>query len=329
MTSLPTRFLLGSTVTAALSIPLYGAFAAAAAGSASADVVARTPSPQTRADLAKAMRGEAFANVSYRLYADQARREGLPSVAHLFERTAATERDEHFAESARMAGLVGDDAANLRAAIAGEHYEHNTMYPGFARQAAKDGDANASDRFAEIGRDEGRHETAFRTALKVVQTGRGAVPAAPDVTPHQVSAGPAKVRAERTRTNLDTAMHGEAEAYTKYNLWGERATDKGDPDVGRLFHGTGEVERQEHFAETAELAGLVGSTRDNLSKAIAGERYESTTMYPSFADRATGAGDTDAARMFSDTAKDEGRHARAFEQARDRLGQEGTGASSS
>ncbi|WP_329249054.1 rubrerythrin family protein [Actinoallomurus sp. NBC_01490] len=328
MTSLPTRFLLGSTVAAALSVPLYGAFAAAATGSASAAVVTRTPSPQTRADLAKAMRGEAFANASYRLYADQARREGLGSVADLFERTAATERDEHFAESAAMAGLVGTDAANLRAAISGEHYEANTMYPKFARQATEDGDANAADRFSEVARDEGRHEAAFRTALGVVETGRGTVPAAPDVTAHQVPAGPAKVHADRTKTNLDTAMHGEAEAYAKYHLWGEHATDKGDPDVGRLFKGTGEVERQEHFAEHAELAGLVGSTRDNLSKAIAGERYESTTMYPTFAHRAEKAGDTDAARMFSGTATDEGEHARAFEQARDRLDQD-TAASSS
>jgi rubrerythrin len=114
----------------------------------------------------------------------------------------------------------------------------------------------------------------------------------------------------------------------KYHLWGEHATKEGNPDVGRLFHGTGEVERQEHFAEAADLAGLVGSTRDNLTKAIAGERYEATTMYPSFASRATAAGDTDAARMFSDTAKDEGEHARAFEQARDRLDQD-TAASSS
>jgi rubrerythrin len=328
MTSLPTRFLLGGTAAAALSVPLYGALAAAATGSASAAVVTRTPSPQTLADLAKAMKGEAFANVSYRLYADQARREGLTSVADLFERTAATERDEHFAESAAMAGLVGDDATNLRAAISGEHYEANTMYPGFARQAAEDGDANASDRFSEIARDEGRHETAFRTALNVVKTGRGTVPAAPDATSHQVPAGPAKVRAERTKTNLDTALHGEAEAYAKYNLWGEHATKKGNPDVGRLFHGTGAVERQEHFAEQAELAGLVGSTRDNLTKAITGERYESTTMYPDFAHRATTAGDNDAARMFSDTATDEGEHAHAFEQARDRLDQ-GNAASSS
>jgi rubrerythrin len=328
MTSLPTRFLLGSTATVALSIPLYGAFAAAATGSASAAVVARTPSPQTRADLAKAMRGEAFAHVSYRLYADQARREGLTSVADLFERTAATERDEHFAESAAKAGLVGDDATNLRAAISGEHYEANTMYPGFARQAAEDGDSNASDRFSEIARDEGRHEAAFRTALSVVRTGRGTVPTAPDATPHQVPAGQAKVHAERTKTNLDTAMHGEAEAYAKYNLWGERATAKGNPDVGRLFNGSGAVERQEHFAEQAELAGLVGSTRDNLTKAISGERYESTTMYPTFARHATTAGDTDAARMFSHNATDEGEHAHAFEQARDRLDQ-GTAASSS
>jgi rubrerythrin len=320
MTCLPMRALLGSVFTIALSTPAYGAYAATTdAGTAIVGRSARPPGPQARADLAKAMRGEAFANVSYRLYADQARREGLAPVADLFERTAKTELDEHFREAAAMSGLVGDDAANLQAAISGEGYEATTMYPRFAREAKADGDSDAAERFSEIARDEAAHRDAFDTAHRVVQTGQGTVPAAPDVEPVQASAGPSKVHAERTKTNLDTAMHGEAEAYAKYTLWGEGAADKGNPSVGRLFNGNAAVERQEHFAEEAELAGAVGTTRENLTKAIAGEKYESTTMYPTFAKRANAAGDTEAARLFSHTATDEAGHARDFEQARDGL----------
>jgi rubrerythrin len=313
MKRLHIRVLLGGAAIA-LSAPVYGA----ALGD-TAMASARPPGPQTRADLDAAMRGEAFANVTYRLYAEQARREGLSSVADLFERAAQTELNEHFTQAAALSGLVGDDAANLRSAISGEAHEATIMYPRFAEQARSDGDHNAADRFSEIARDEAGHRDAFRTALGVVQTGRGTVPAAPQVHPADVPAGAPKVNAERTKTNLDTALRGEATAYAKYTVWGKRAADKGDADVGRLFTGNAEVERQEHFAEQAGLRGLVGDTHENLTKAIAGERHESATMYPAFAERATAAGDIDAARLFRHNAGDEAGHARDFQQAKDAM----------
>jgi rubrerythrin len=324
MMRLAVRALLGSAATIALSAPTYGALATAAIAAptdttTAAIAAARPPGPQTRADLATAMRGEAFANVSYRLYAEQARREGLSSVADLFERAANIELNEHFTKAADLSGTVGDNAANLRSAISGEAYEAVTMYPRFAQQARSAGDDNAADRFSEIAHDEASHRDAFRTALGVVQTGHGTVPTAPAVHPVQVPAGTPKVGSEQTKTNLDTAMHGEATAYAKYTLWGEHANEEGNADVGRLFTRNAGVERQEHFAEEADLAGLVGTTHQNLTKAIAGERYESTTMYPRFAERAKAAGDTEAARFFTHNASDEAGHAKDFQQAKDAM----------
>ncbi|GAA4521056.1 hypothetical protein GCM10023191_098870 [Actinoallomurus oryzae] len=72
--------------------------------------------------------------------------------------------------------------------------------------------------------------------------------------PPTVPAGAPKVGSEQTKTDLDTAMHGEATAYAKCTLWGEHAAKEGSADVGRLFTGTAGVERQEHFAERAGLA---------------------------------------------------------------------------
>lgn len=60
------------------------------------------------------MHGEAFAYVKYLLYAQQARQDGNKELADLFENTAKTERFEHFAEEAKVAGLVGMDADNLK-----------------------------------------------------------------------------------------------------------------------------------------------------------------------------------------------------------------------
>jgi rubrerythrin len=312
-----TRAAIIGALTAVLSAPTAGAFAAAVAASGTpAGSPARAPNPQTLKDLEQSMRGEAFAHASYRLYAEQARREGLGSVARLFDRAAGEELNDHFRKAAALSGLPAGDAADLRDAIAGEDYESQTMYPGFARQAKADGDAAAAERFAEVAQDEGKHGQAFRTALGVVESGQGSVPAPPGVEPVQVPAGPPEVKAQRTKTNLDTSLHGEALAYAKYRLYGDHADH---PAVGRLFRGTADVERHEHFAEHAKLSGLVGSTHANLTTAIAGERYESQTMYPTFAERAKAVGDTEASRVFTHNAEDEAGHARAFEKAREDL----------
>lgn len=308
ITSFARAFVTGA-FTIALSVPVGGALAASASP-------VDPPSPQTQKDLAQALRGEAFANASYRLYAVQAQREKLPSVARLFERTADVELGEHFKEEAQLSGLVGSDAENLRTTVAGEIYESRQMYPGFARQAKAGGDSRAAARFSEIARDEGGHARAFGAALRAVESGEGTVPKPPKADKVQVPQGPPEVRAQQTKADLDAALHGEALAYAKYHQYAEHAKD---PAVAKLFRGTSEVELHEHFASEAKLAGLVGSTHANLTKVIAGEQYESRTMYPAFAKRAEAAGDSQAAERFSNNAEDEAGHARAFQRALDRL----------
>ncbi|RCV51101.1 rubrerythrin family protein [Marinitenerispora sediminis] len=157
MNSFWTRALVTGAFTAVLGTPVGGAFAASA-------LAADDLSPQTRADLDQSMRGEALANASYRLYAEQARQEGLPAVADLFERTADVELGEHFKEEADLAGLVGTTRDNLSAAIAGEHYEAETMYPTFAERAEAAGDTEAATRFAHNAKDEADHARAFEEA---------------------------------------------------------------------------------------------------------------------------------------------------------------------
>lgn len=287
-------------------------------GAAHADA-ARALRSQTLADLATGMKGEAFAYASYSLFAAEADRQGRPAVGRLFRNTAQTELNEHLREAAALARTVGSNAANLRQAINGETYEHRVMYRGFADQARKDGDPEAAKLFTEIAADEGRHRDAYRTALTVVTTGRGTIPAPPKTDAVPVPAGLPKAKAARTMANLDTAMHGEALAHAKYMLFAVHARQTGNPALARLFEGTAGVELREHFAGEAVLAGLVRTTKTNLPKAITGERNEATTLYPGFAERAASVGDTAAARYFRDTAADEVGHAAAFQQALDQL----------
>jgi rubrerythrin len=120
---------------------------------------------ETLDNLSTAMHGEAFAYVKYLLYAEHARKSGNKELADLFERTANTERFEHFAEEAQLAELVGSDAANLKDAIKGESYEIDIMYLEFAQTAKVAKDIAAADRFEEIRHDEMGHRDAFKIAL--------------------------------------------------------------------------------------------------------------------------------------------------------------------
>lgn len=123
----------------------------------------------------------------------------------------------------------------------------------------------------------------------------------------------------QTRQNLETAMHGEAFAHLKYLYYAEKARQEGHLDVADLFERAARVEGFEHFREEAELAGLVGSTVENLQNAIAGESYEVSTMYRDFAEQAKEAGDQAAADRFAEIRHDEMGHRDAFQAALESL----------
>jgi rubrerythrin len=123
---------------------------------------------RTRENLLTSLHGEAFAYAKYMLFAEHARQAGRHELAKLFEETARTELSEHFAEEAELAGIVGDDADNVRDAISGESYEFETMYREFAEQARAAGDDAAAERFEEVRRDEVGHRDAFKVALQQI-----------------------------------------------------------------------------------------------------------------------------------------------------------------
>ncbi|WP_245687195.1 ferritin family protein [Streptacidiphilus griseoplanus] len=119
----------------------------------------------------------------------------------------------------------------------------------------------------------------------------------------------------QTVTDLGASMRGEAFAHASYMLFADQATHEGLPAVARLYQNTAHVELHEHFTEEAALTGLVGSDQANLRTAINGESYESATMYPTFSRQARQDGDANAADLFAEIAKDEGKHRDAFKAA--------------
>lgn len=128
-----------------------------------------------------------------------------------------------------------------------------------------------------------------------------------------------------TQENLTTAMHGEAFAYAKYQLYAKHAEQNGNAELAKLFRTAANVERFQHFAEEAQLAGLVGSDADNLKDAIKGESYEVETMYLQFAEQAGAAGDKAAADRFNEIRHDEAGHRDVFRTALNHIEQHVSG----
>jgi len=120
---------------------------------------------------------------------------------------------------------------------------------------------------------------------------------------------------QKTQENLSTAMRGEAFAYAKYKLYAKHAEQNGDAELAELFTTAANIERFQHFAEEAQLAGVVGSDAANLKDAIKGESYEVETMYRQFAEQAASAGDKAAANRFEEIRHDEAGHRDVFKAA--------------
>ena len=78
----------------------------------------------------------------------------------------------------------------------------------------------------------------------------------------------------QTHENVLAALHGEAFAYARYRLFAAAARKREDYRLAAMFDGIAGAERDEHFAELAELAGLVGTDADNIRTALQDENEE-------------------------------------------------------
>jgi rubrerythrin len=125
---------------------------------------------KTEENLKAAFSGESQARNKYTYFAKVARDEGYHYIAKLFEETAENEM-QHAKEEFKLLKGIGDTKANLKAAIEGEHYETDTMYPSFAKQAEKDKNPAAAKLFKEIGEVEKHHEARYEKLLEMVEKG--------------------------------------------------------------------------------------------------------------------------------------------------------------
>ncbi|MBD3856333.1 MAG: rubrerythrin family protein [Acidobacteria bacterium] len=125
---------------------------------------------KTEENLKAAFAGESQARNMYTYFAKVARKEGYHYIAKIFEETAINEM-RHAKDEFALLGGIGDTIANLKEAVAGEHYETTTMYPEFAAAAKEEGNKEAAILFNMIARVEAEHRDRYMKLLEMVENG--------------------------------------------------------------------------------------------------------------------------------------------------------------
>ena len=139
---------------------------------------------QTEKNLLAAFAGESQARNRYTYFASEAKKAGYEQIAAIFLDTADNEKEhakmffglleggEVEIVASYPAGVIGDTAANLAAAAAGERMEWTTIYKDFAATAKKEGFAQVAAVFTEIAEVEEQHEKRYLKLLENVKSGK-------------------------------------------------------------------------------------------------------------------------------------------------------------
>ena len=113
-----------------------------------------------------------------------------------------------------------------------------------------------------------------------------------------------------TIKNLESSLAGESQAHIKYRYFARIARAEGFEDVAKHFEHTADQELKHAWGHLELLIGKP-TTRECLEKAIEGETYEFTTMYPTFKDQAAQEGHY-AVKEFEDQIDESIEHAEEF-----------------
>jgi rubrerythrin len=133
------------------------------------------------------------------------------------------------------------------------------------------------------------------------------------------------LKGTKTHDNLKLAFANESQANRRYLYFAKHADIEGHPDIAGLFRDTAEGETGHAHGHLDFLKEVgdpitnepIGDTETNLKAAIAGETYEYTQMYPSFAKTAREENMNEVAEWFEILAKAEKSHANRFQKGLD------------
>lgn len=132
------------------------------------------------------------------------------------------------------------------------------------------------------------------------------------------------LKGTRTEKNILTAFAGESQARNRYTYFASQARKEGYEQIAAIFEETANQEKEHakrlfKFLEGGEVeisasfpAGSIGNTLENLKNSAAGEHYEHSDMYPSFAKEAKEEGFDAIADVFESIAVAEKQHEKRF-----------------
>ena len=114
-----------------------------------------------------------------------------------------------------------------------------------------------------------------------------------------------------TLKNLESALAGESMAHIKYRYFAKIAMEEGYEEVAKHFWKTAD---QELLHAWGHLELLIGkpSTKECLEKAIEGETYEFTEMYPQFEAIALTEGKLEIQKEMQEQIAESKEHAKQF-----------------
>jgi len=126
---------------------------------------------KTEQNLKQAFAGESQARNKYTYFASVAKKEGYEQIAAIFLETADQEK-EHAKLHLKLLEGIGDTAANLQEAAAGENYEWIRMYPEMAKTARQEGFEEIARLFDGLAKIEKEHEERYKKLLENFQSDR-------------------------------------------------------------------------------------------------------------------------------------------------------------
>ena len=139
---------------------------------------------KTEKNLLASFAGESQARNRYTYFASAAKKAGFEQIAAIFLETADNEK-EHAKRFFKLleggeveiaasypAGVIGDTAANLEAAAAGERLEWTKLYKEAEKTAREEGFEEIAVQYKEIAEVEEQHEKRYRKLLKNLKEGK-------------------------------------------------------------------------------------------------------------------------------------------------------------
>ena len=130
----------------------------------------RLKGTKTEQNLHTALSGESQAYLRYKWFEAKARKDGYVDVAKIFCETADNEK-EHAEIWFNYLGGLKDTEHNLSVAAGGEHFEWESMYSQFAKEAREEGFEVLAQLFERVASIEKMHEARYLCQQNKIKNG--------------------------------------------------------------------------------------------------------------------------------------------------------------